>query len=90
MAQKEINQIVFIDKKSNVLAYCPTCEVVVFNGSDKTATENMVLRDRVADHNEWHLVDVVYPKIGKGKIVDGDSFLSMTQFPDDVLRKGSV
>lgn len=83
MKEIEFSPVVFIEKKANVLAYCPTCHVVVFNGSDKTATENRVLRDRVADHSEWHQVDVIYPRMGKGKIINGDTFLSLTQFPAD-------
>lgn len=90
MSSKETNTYIFIGKDDNVLAYCPECRVPVFNGSDKTQAGNRVLRDRVAVHSDWHSVDVIYPRKGKGVIIEGDTFLSMSQFPADKIGKKPV
>ena len=77
----EGNKLMFLDKKDNVIAFCASCDTVVFIGSDKTQIGNRILRERVIEHIESfekpHQIDIVYPRAATDRrIIDGEDFIS--------------
>lgn len=83
-AEAELTFDFEIREDENVIAFCPSCKVVVFKGSDTTHVKRRVLRERLVDHLKYynweHGIDIIYPRREIDNVLDAEYYLDNGAF----------
>lgn len=75
------NGLIFVEKDEDVLAFCQTCDGLIFVGNSRNRIDRRILIESVTDHLESfgvvHHIDIIYPKAAKDRrFVDGADLVS--------------
>lgn len=75
------NGLIFVEKDEDVLAFCQTCDGLIFIGNSRNSISHKILRESVTDHLESfervHNIDIIYPRAAKDRrFLDGADLVS--------------